>query len=192
MSGSNWWVDTGGMQMSPGEAVVGGGGSTAVIQPRDQLDGARLAQGFAPGASYPDGYLGTITDRREDRLFDAVQARLTERSYQRGVHVGEKLGAGQYYWPADQQPDRGLVREAQAQLVDQEGGWVMAVQRFAPAGNPVENLTAMGNSATLPPEQQMQVAKKFGVDPAMNPLPMAMTNPDLVERYRDMLPRYAR
>jgi hypothetical protein len=56
----------------------------------------------------------------------------------------------------------------------------------------VEKLTALGNSAALPPEQQMQVAKQFGVDPAKNPLPMAMTDPDRVTQMqqRYMLPSY--
>jgi hypothetical protein len=77
-------------------------------------------------------------------------------------------------------------------VVDQEGGTVLMTPRYAPTGNPVEKLTAMGNSATLPPQQQMQVAKQYGVDPAMNPLPMAMTDPDTYARMRQLLPNYAR
>ena len=69
---------------------------------------------------------------------------------------------------------------------------VMMTPRFAPSGDPVEKLTAMGKSATLPPEQQMQVAKQFGVDPAKNPLPMSMTDPDQFARMRQLLPSYAR
>ena len=187
---SNWWVDTGGFQTAPGNAVVGGGGDTSVVTPRDPLDAARMAQGLAPGGAYPDGYLGTITDRREDRLMGAIQSRLTERSYQRGVHVGEKMGAGQYYWTPDCNPEMGLQRQAASQLVDQEGGLVMMAPRFTPTGNPVEKLTAMGNSAALPPEQQLQVAKQFGVDPAANPLPMTMTNPDKAAEMTQWLPRY--
>ena len=51
-----------------------------------------MAQGFAPGAAYPDGYLGTITDRQQDKLLGAVQSRLTDRSYQRGVHKAREAG----------------------------------------------------------------------------------------------------
>jgi hypothetical protein len=38
----------------------------------------------------------------------------------------------------------------------------------------------------------MEVAKRFGVDPAKNPLPMTQTDPDRVARMmeQDMLPRY--
>lgn len=192
MPGSNWWVDTGGLGIAPGEAVVGGGGDASVISPRSPLDAARMANGFAPGASYPDGYLGTITDRQQDKLLGAVQGRMTDRSYQRGVHKGEKLGQDSYYWTADCNPTAGIERQSMAQLADQEGGIVFQTQRHVPTGDPVEKLTALGKSAALPPEQQMKVAKQFGVDPAKNPLPMTMTAPDRVTQMqqRHMLPSY--
>lgn len=189
---TNWWVSAGGFQGLSGGTTVGGGGSTDVISPRNPLDAARMADQFAPGASYPDGYLGTITDRREDRLMGAVQERLTERSYQRGVHVGEKLGAGQYSWTRECNPGAGLQRQAMVEPVMQEGVIVLQVPRYAPTGNPVEKLTAMGKTATLPVEQQMQVARQYGVDPAVNPLPMTMTDPGRAERMRNLLPTYAR
>ena len=50
----------------------------------------------------------------------------------------------------------------------------------------------MGNTATMSPEQQMKVAKQYGVDPARNPLPMSMTNPDQFARMQHLLPSYAR
>ena len=151
-----------------------------------------MAQGFAPGAAYPDGYLGTITDRQQDKLLGAVQSRLTSRSYQRGVHKAEKLGTDSYYWTNDCNPDAGLQRQARAVMVDQEGAIVYATERYGPAGDPVENLTAMGNTATMSPEQQMKVARQYGVDPARNPLPMSMTNPDQFARMQHLLPSYAR
>lgn len=191
MSGNNWWVDAGSYNGMPGGTAVGGGGDTSVVMPRDPLDAKRMANGLAPGASYPDGYLGTITDRREDRLLGAVQSRLTDRSYQRGVHKGEKLGTDSYYWTADCNPQMGLQRQSMARPADQEGATVLMTQRHTPVGNPVENLTALGNSAALSPEQQMQVSKQFGVDPAQNPLPMATTDPDRYTRMMqtNMLPR---
>ena len=151
-----------------------------------------MANGLAPGSSWPSGYLGTIIDRREDRLLAAVQSRLTDRSYQRGVHLGEKLGTDSYYWTNDCNPDAGLQRQARAVMVDQEGALVYATERYGPQGDPVEKLTAMGNTATMPVEQQMQVAKQYGVDPARNPLPMSMTNPDQFARMAHLLPSYAR
>ncbi len=192
MPGVNWYVNSGGLQNLPGGASVGGGGTTAVVTPRDPLDAARMANGFAPGAAYPSGYLGTITDRREDRMFGALQTRLTDKSYQRGVHKAEKLGQDSYYWTKDCNPTAGIERQSMARLVDQEGGIVWETPKYAPSGDPVEKLTAMGNSAALPPEQQMQVARQYGVDPAVNPLPMSMTNPDQFARMAHMLPSYAR
>lgn len=191
MAGSNWWVDSFPAAV-PGGAVVGGGGNAEVISPRSPLDAARMASQFAPGASYPDGYLGTITDRQQDKLFTNVTGKLTDRSYQRGVHKGEKLGVDSYYWTAECNPDAGIQRESMVEVVNQEGGIVFQVPRAVPTLDPVEKLTALGNSAALPPQQQMEVAKRFGVDPAKNPLPMAMTDPGRVERMRQtyMLPTY--
>lgn len=191
MAGTNWYVESGGFNNLPGNAATGGGGDTSIVTPRDPLDAARMAQGLAPGASFPDGYLGTITDRQQDKLMGAVQSRLTERSYQRGVHVGEKLGRDQYFWTADCNPDAGIARQAaQTQLVDDDGALLMYTPRHVPQGNPVEKLTAMGQSAGLPPEQQMQVARQYGVDPAKNPLPMTMTNPTKAAELAQWLPRY--
>ena len=189
--GNGWYVDSFPAAM-PGSAVVGGGGDISVVTPRDPLDAKRMANGLAPGASWPDGYLGTITDRQQDKLLGAVQSRLTDRSYQRGVHKAEKLGTDSYYWTNDCNPDAGLQRQARAVMVDQEGALVYATERYAPQGDPVENLTAMGNTATMPVEQQMQVAKQYGVDPARNPLPMSLTNPDQFARMQHLLPSYAR
>jgi hypothetical protein len=79
-----------------------------------------------------------------------------------------------------------------AQLADQEGAIVFQTERYVPTGNPVEKLTALGKSAGLSPQQQMEVSKRFGVDPAKNPMPMAMTDPERVNRMqqRYMLPSY--
>jgi len=190
--GNSWWVNTGGMGIAPGEAVTGGGGDPSVVSPRSPLDAARMANGFAPGASYPDGYIGDITDRQQDKLLGAVQKGLTTKSYQRGVHKGEVLGRDSYYWTADCNPDAGIARESMAQLDVQEGAVVYRVARAVPTLDPVEKLTALGKSASLSPEQQMEVSKRFGVDPAKNPMPMAMTDPDRVTqmRQRYMMPSY--
>lgn len=192
MAGTNWWVNTGGLGIAPGEAVVGGGGDTSVVQPRSPLDAARMANQFAPGASYPDGYLGTITDRQQDKLLGAVQNRMTDRSYQRGVHAGEKLGQQSYYWTPECNPDAGIERQSMVQVDVQEGGVVLRTPRYVPTGNPVEKLTAMGKSAALPPGQQMELAQRFGVDPVKNPTPMAQTDPARVTQMqqRYMLPSY--
>lgn len=65
-----------------------------------------------PEAEYPDGYLGTFRTRRDDRLLDSLKNRVNQRSYQRGVHKGERIDQADYFWPAAWQPDRGLQMEA--------------------------------------------------------------------------------
>jgi hypothetical protein len=64
--------------------------------------------GRTPQAEYPDGYLGTIRSRRDDRVLDATKSRVNQRSYQRGVHKGERIDQSDYYWPVQLNPDRGL------------------------------------------------------------------------------------
>ena len=64
---------------------------------RDPLDAKRMAQ-FTPEATYPDGYLGTIRSRRDDRLLNDLKDRQGKRPYQRGVHKGERVDPRDYYW----------------------------------------------------------------------------------------------
>lgn len=95
---------------------------------RDPLDARRMAQ-FTPEARYPDGYLGTIRSRRDDRLLNAVKERQSDRPYQRGVHKGERVDPRDYYWdPGVITPNDGIVRGMQA-VYD---GKVFHQQRFAP------------------------------------------------------------
>lgn len=83
---------------------------------RSVLDARRMMYKRTPDAEYPDGYLGTIIDRRSDRMFDSLKARVNQRSYQRGVHLGERIDPGDYLWPDEEAPLRGILREATTQL----------------------------------------------------------------------------
>jgi hypothetical protein len=74
-----------------------------------------------PQSEYPDGYLGTITSRRGDRILDSLKARVNQRSYQRGVHLGERIDPGDYLWPEGVTPLDGIERQA------------TTGQRYAPA-----------------------------------------------------------
>ena len=76
-----------------------------------ELDATRMGIGRTPAAEYPDGYLGQIPSRREDRVLDSVKARTNQRSYQRGVHKGERVDPGDYYWPMGLEPTRGLMNQ---------------------------------------------------------------------------------
>lgn len=93
-----------------GNTAYGAGGTPVA---RDSLDAARLgsAVGRVPSAEYPDGYLGTINARRSDRLLNSLKNRENQKSYQRGVHKGERIDPGDYLWPDELQPDRAIRNE---------------------------------------------------------------------------------
>jgi len=185
---SNWWIDTQPGPAFPGGATTGGGGSAGAIQYRTPLDQARAAQGRIPSAEYPDGYLGTITDRHQDKLLQNLQSRLTDRSYQRGVHLGSKIGKEQYFWPAAGDVRPGMRLELEVSLV--KSGYTYDMPRFAPTGNPVERLAHLGKTAGLSPPEQMKVAKQMGVSFAKNPV--VIMDPTRAARMTKMLPSYAR
>lgn len=98
-----------------------GGGGVAVA--RSDMDYLRMGVGREPSAEYPDGYLGTIRTRRDDRgrpnsvseqVLHGLKVRQTQRGYQRGVHRGERIDPGDYYYPNGFQSDRGIVRQLAA------------------------------------------------------------------------------
>ena len=112
-----------------------GGGGTPVA--RSELDSLRIGVGRQPQAEYPDGYLGTIRSRRDDkgrrsstsdRVLDSLKQRTAQRPYQRGVHKGERIDASSYYYPSGLSPERGLERQARAV----RNGNVMTVKRNRP------------------------------------------------------------
>jgi hypothetical protein len=98
-----------------------GGGGVPIA--RSELDFARMGVGRQPQAEYPDGYLGTIRSRRDDRgrpssvsdkVLDGLKVRIGQRSYQRGVHRGERIDASDYYYPAGLENTRGIARQMRA------------------------------------------------------------------------------
>lgn len=95
-----------------------GGGGVPVA--RSELDFLRLGVGRQPSAEYPDGYLGTIRTRRDDKgrpsstsdnVLNALKVRVGQRSYQRGVHRGERIDVQDYYYPEGLDPMRGIARQ---------------------------------------------------------------------------------
>ena len=109
-----------------------GGGGTPVA--RSELDFLRIGVGREPQAEYPDGYLGTIRTRRDDRgrpnsasdkVLDSMKSRVGQRSYQRGVHRGERIDPSDYYYPSGFEPDRGIKRQMRAVVT----GNVMSTKR---------------------------------------------------------------
>lgn len=188
---SQWWVDSQPGPSVPGGTTYGGGGRTSgtagAIQYRSPLDARRAAAGQLPQAEYPDGYLGTIIDRQQDKLLAAVQEKLTDRSYQRGVHKGAKIEASDYFWDTSVVDPMGRIR-AESRAIQTE--YTMEVRRYAPTGNPVERLAHMGKTAGLSTPEQMGIAKQYGVSVAKNPV--VIQDPGRKERMQKMLPSYAR
>lgn len=174
---TNWWVNDGGLGILPGSsATYGGGGgnvtAAGAVQFRSPIDAARAAAGRLPQAEYPDGYLGNIIDRRSDRLIQAVKERLTDRSYQRGVHKGSRISPKDYLWPdGGVTPDAGLERQAATAM---QAGNTQVVARYAPSLDPVERLAHQGRTAGMATpgelDAKMAEARAFGVSPAMNPI----------------------
>ena len=89
-----------------------------------------------PKRSIPDGYLGSIRSRRDDKgkpyavsdvVLDSLKARQTQRGYQRGVHKGERVDPGQYLWPEGLKADRGVKKAVKIDEVD--GSTLMIMRR---------------------------------------------------------------
>lgn len=185
---SNWYVPNEGTNQ-PGAHTYGGGGTynAGVIQYRSTLDAKRAAHGQLPYAQYPDGYLGTLSqDRRQDKLLDNITEKLNQRSYQRGVHKGEKIDRSDYFWPDDANPMRRIRAEANYTKTL----YTMDVKRFAPRGNPVERLAHLGKTAGLSSPEQESIYRQYGVSVAKNPV--VIQSPDDKARMMKMLPQYAR
>lgn len=82
---------------------------------RSDLDAIRIGTGRVPSAEYPDGYLGTIRSRRDDRLLDSIKSKVNQKAYQRGVHKGERIEPSMYYWTPEYGADSGIKRQMRAQ-----------------------------------------------------------------------------
>lgn len=105
-------------------------GGQGVPVARGELDAIRIGTGRVPQAEYPDGYLGTIRSRRDDRLLDSIKSRVGQKSYQRGVHKGERIEPSMYYWPADLSDQAGIQRQMKAKFDPEAGVW--RIPRNAP------------------------------------------------------------
>ncbi len=78
---------------------------------RDELDAKRSMYRRTPDSQYPDGYLGTINPRRQDRLYGGLKAKSDSRPYGRGVHKGERLEANDYLWPDAFRMESGIAAQ---------------------------------------------------------------------------------
>lgn len=156
-----------------GAYTTTGGGGTPVV-PRSSMDFARMGVGRAPQAEYPDGYLGTIRSRRDDKgkpyaisdtVLDSLKNRQNQRAYQRGVHKGERIDPGSYMWPEGMEPDR-RVNPKLFKPVDSDGSLVMMGLRDAPQTElaPAPHLVNDGKSnisANVPLEYNPATSARF-------------------------------
>lgn len=120
------WQAIGGNGLNGYNNQGGFGGPVA----RGDLDAIRIGTGRVPSAEYPDGYLGTIRSRRDDRLLDSIKNRVGQKSYQRGVHKGERIEPSAYYWTPDFNADMGIRRQMRAKPQNINGGVVYMVPKF--------------------------------------------------------------
>jgi hypothetical protein len=124
-----------------------GGQGTPVA--RGELDAIRIGTGRVPSAEYPDGYLGTIRSRRDDRLLDSIKNKIGQKSYQRGVHKGERIEPSMYYWSPEFNSQSGLSRQMTAK--HDAVGQVFRVPRAAPETRltPAPHLVNDGKANTV-------------------------------------------
>jgi hypothetical protein len=126
-----------------------GGAGTSVA--RDEMDATRIGVGRVPSAEYPDGYLGTIRSRRDDRLLDSIKSRVNQKAYQRGVHKGERIEPSMYFWPENLNDMTGIQRQMKAKLVNINGVNVYRTARSAPEVSivPAPHLVNDGKANTI-------------------------------------------
>lgn len=145
----------------------GGGGGMPIAGFRNILD-ARLAAatGKTPEAQYPDGYIGSVIDRRQDKLLQTV--RNNARAYTRGVHRGSRLPGVEYYWTEDFHPFITLEKRMKGNN-----------ERFAAPGNPLERLAHGGKYITN--TEAVKLAQELNVGPDAQ---MKITSPEIREFHR--------
>ena len=156
-----------------GAFTTTGGGGTPIV-PRSGMDFERMGVGRAPQAEYPDGYLGTIRTRRDDKgkpyamsdtVLDSLKNRQNQRAYQRGVHKGERIDAASYMWPANLEPDR-RVKQKNYRLAEVDGAVVFITKRNAPKDSlaPAPHLVNDGKaniSSNVPAEFNPRTGQNF-------------------------------
>jgi hypothetical protein len=126
MSPQQNWQSLGGGGLNGYNNQGGYGGPVA----RGELDAIRIGTGRVPSAEYPDGYLGTIRSRRDDRLLDSIKSRVGQKSYQRGVHKGERIEPSAYYWSPDFNDQTSIKRQMKAKQVNINGVMVWTTKKY--------------------------------------------------------------
>jgi hypothetical protein len=126
MSPQQNWQSLGGGGLNGYNNQGGYGGPVA----RGELDAIRIGTGRVPSAEYPDGYLGTIRSRRDDRLLDSIKNRIGQKAYQRGVHKGERIEPSAYYWDMEFNDQSGIKRQMKAKQIKVNGVMVWTTKKY--------------------------------------------------------------
>lgn len=117
---------------------------------RNMKDQRLAAFGATPDTQHPDGYLGTITNRRQDKILNKV-ARQNQRQYTRGVHKGERINAGDYVWPDEFNLQTGLLLQSKG-------------KKFAPVGAAPVTLTNDGKVGPKGVPQNLDRPQQQAID----------------------------
>lgn len=160
--GNNNWGYTGQVAQS------NGGGYYSVLDMRRAAQGP----GRVPYAEYPDGYLGNSNSRQQDKLLNTMQGRLTERSYQRGVHKGDRIDPQDYHWNDAIDPQAGIRAEARG-------------LKWTALGETPKQLVHYGKSDLLSPQQLADVANGLGLNSGANVL-----DPVRSAKFQSLLPTW--
>lgn len=126
-------------------------GGQGIPVARGELDAIRIGTGRVPSAEYPDGYLGTIRSRRDDRILDSIKSRIGQKSYQRGVHKGERIEPSAYHWSPEFNDMSGISRQMKAKQVLVNGVFIWQIPKSAPLAHlvPAPHLVNDGKANTV-------------------------------------------
>jgi hypothetical protein len=84
-------------------------------------------------------------------LLSSIQSRLTQRSYQRGVHKGERVDPHDYYWNEYVSPEAGIANQ-------------MRGLKWTASGDPVERMVNQGKNAITSPSEMARLQAKYGLE----------------------------
>lgn len=77
-------------------------------------------------------------------MLDSLKARVNQRSYQRGVHLGERIDPGDYLWPEEMNPLDGVIAQATTGLRH-----APALEFFMPTPTVEGSLAPRGSTSIL-------------------------------------------
>ena len=112
----------------------------------------------AVDAQYPDGYLGTMSaNRRQDKILGTL-SRMNARQYSRGVHKGERINTGDYFWPDEFNKYTGLQLQAVGKKFAPPGAEPVRLTndgKVGPRGIPSSD--DRGDTQQISPEQRARL-----------------------------------